>query len=352
VESFFDEGQMADSIGGGFPRSNIQYGHLHYTHETKTLWMYIGDDPRSSASWVSIFSQHPLDETRLTENQRGSVWLANDGTLKRWTGTKSVDAIDIKVEAVQRKLRPKSFTIYDATNYTSKPNLLALYDVKQTIILYEGMLFGGQPDHAALPLQATVTALGNSVAALPNETLIITDIESYQYYTDDAIGAQQRQHIITVHNWLYAVKPTMNLGMYAHIPKREYESVNHTSVGLALWQARNNLTQEVVPSVRFLAPSLYTFHENHDEWIRYATANIREARRYAGGLPIYPFIWFRYHDSLPNIGGTALSADYWSLQLNILRELTDGVIIWNNEAVPWNETLPWWVATKAFMTSV
>lgn len=78
---------MADSSGGGFPQVNIQYGHLHYARETRTLWMYVGDDPRLDTSWVAIFSQQPLDVTRLTPNQRGSSWIDDDGTVRRWTGT-------------------------------------------------------------------------------------------------------------------------------------------------------------------------------------------------------------------------------------------------------------------------
>jgi hypothetical protein len=84
---------MADSVGGGFPRENIQHGHLHYSRETKTLWMYIGEDPRSETSWVSVFSQRPLDATKMTPNQRGSTWIDEDGSVKRWTGSHIIDSV-------------------------------------------------------------------------------------------------------------------------------------------------------------------------------------------------------------------------------------------------------------------
>lgn len=342
---------MADSSGGGFPQANIQYGHLHYTRETRTLWMYVGDDPKLETSWVSVFSQTPLNVARLSPNQRGSSWVEADGTVKRWTGNNVAEHRDIAIASVIRNVRPKQFRIYDATTYLNKPSLLSLYGIQRAQILFENAFFVGQPDRTTLPLQATVTALATTIATLSDDIPIISDIESYQYYTDDAFGAQQRQQIIQVHNWMLAVKPTMNLGMYAHLPQREYRPFIYTPSGLNGWQARNELVQEIIPSVRFLAPSLYTFQESYDEWIRYAVINIAEARRYAGGLPVYAFIWPRYHDSLVELNNDLLPADYWALQLNTLREIADGVIIWTSskDAVQWSETLPWWIATKAFM---
>lgn len=341
---------MANSSGGGFPRSHIQYGHLHYTRETRTLWMYVGDDPSADTSWVSVFSQLPLNEAQFTENQRGSMWLGRDGLVKRWHGDQAIDHTELRVTNLQKKIRSQQFRVYDATAYQNKPNLRALYGILPTRLIFENTFFNGQPDHQALPLQLTVTNIANDVAPLSDETLVVSDIESYLYYTNDAFGAQQRQNIITVHQWMFGVKSSMNLGMYAHIPQREYRAFIHTPVGYAGWQARNDLMREVVPSVRFLAPSLYTFYEDRDEWIRYAVLNIREARRYAGGLPIYPFIWFRYHDGVPALENKHIPADYWALQLNVLREIADGVIIWaSGKDIVWNEELPWWVATKAFL---
>jgi len=341
---------MANSFGGGFPRTDIQYGHLHYTRETRTLWMYVGDNPQLETCWVAIFSQTPLDVSKLTANQRGSSWIDHNGAVKRWNGSASVDNVDVHIDNIKRKVRPLTFQVYDATAYQNKPDLQALYGIRRARVLFENTFFNGQPDHTALPLQNTVTNIAVSAATEPDDVLIVSDIESYQYYTDDAFGAQQRQNIIQVHNWMFAVKPTMNLGMYAHIPQREYRAFMHTPAGFAGWQARNDLMREVVPSVRFIAPSLYTFYEDRNEWIRYAKLNMAEARRYAGGLPVYPFIWFRYHDSVLPLENAHIPADYWALQLNVLRELADGVIIWaGGKDTVWNETLPWWVATKAFV---
>ena len=76
-------------------------------------------------------------------------------------------------------------------------------------------------------------------------------------------------------------------------------------------------------------PSLYTFYENQAGWVKYAKANIVEARKH--NKPVIPFLWPRYHP-----GGTGsphyqgIPGDYWRLQLETLAECdVQGIVIWD-----------------------
>lgn len=345
---------MSFSSGGERPLFGINNGHLHYQHELKTLWMYIGGPAHIPSSWVSIFSQTELDTDGWTERQRGSIWIDSDGNVKRWSGSSIVSTPEIRIKSIRRKLSTRKFQLYDGTAYTQKPNLRGLYGIIPIRLLYEDMLFQGQPNHTILPLESTVTTQAVSAALLADDVPIITDIESYLYYTNDVTGATQRSQMIQVFDWMYAVKPTMFLGMYAFAPRRDYFRAIRQVAGYDTWQVENQLMSSVVDKVKVLFPSLYTLSCDREKWIIYAVENIKEARRYAGDKPVYPFLWPRFHDSLPSIGGTLLPPDFWMLQLNVLREIADGVVIWtsNVDAVSWSESMPWWIATKEFMKTL
>lgn len=84
---------MADSVGGGFPTTNIQVGHIFCDRDDLTLWKYLGGDPRLASSWLLFHgqvSQQP-DTTLWGTAQAGAVWFNTaDRTYYGWNGSQLV----------------------------------------------------------------------------------------------------------------------------------------------------------------------------------------------------------------------------------------------------------------------
>ncbi|NQT38783.1 MAG: hypothetical protein HQ581_14910 [Planctomycetes bacterium] len=60
--------------------------------------------------------------------------------------------------------------------------------------------------------------------------------------------------------------------------------------------------------------------------------------------PIYAFL-------SPQYGGTnVVSAPYWQAQLVFCRQHVDGAVIWGFPKESWDDSAPWWRATKEFMS--
>lgn len=80
---------MADSIGKGFPTTNIHRGHIFCDLDDLTYWKYIGGDPRLVSSWVlinGIFQTQP-DTSQWGINQAGAMWFyAPEQTYYGWDG--------------------------------------------------------------------------------------------------------------------------------------------------------------------------------------------------------------------------------------------------------------------------
>src|SRR5205814_1590172 len=97
------------------------------------------------------------------------------------------------------------------------------------------------------------------------------------------------------------------------------------------------------------------FYADSQGWVKYAQANIAEARRIAGGRPVYPFIWPQYHISNGRLGSQYIDGKFWSLQLHTLYADADGLVLWGGwdfaakRHASWDENAAWWLATKQFL---
>jgi hypothetical protein len=153
------------------------------------------------------------------------------------------------------------------------------------------------------------------------------------------------------------ISPALQVGVYSGVPEREYwrAIADPTSTAYQQWQAENTSAIDVAQAMDALYPSLYTFYNDQPGWIKYATANISEARRLAPGKPVFPFLWPQYHDAslMPY---QFIAEDYWTLQLNTCYQVADGVAIWgglnSSGPIPWDNAAAWWGATQNFLRSV
>ena len=156
---------------------------------------------------------------------------------------------------------------------------------------------------------------------------------------------------------LYA--PGLSVGYYGAPPTRDYWRAvkGPASPEYKTWMSENDKLHPLADAVVVLYPSLYTFYPDREGWSKYAIAQITEARRYAGGKPVFVFLWPQYHESNVQLTGTYLPPDYWLRELQTAKEYADGVVIWGgwdlktNKAYKWDEDAQWWKITIDFLTA-
>ena len=66
------------------------------------------------------------------------------------------------------------------------------------------------------------------------------------------------------------------------------------SKGMGIVCQENDQLRPLAGAVDILFPSLYTFYTDQGGWVRYAYAQIAEARRNANGKPVYVFYGQQY----------------------------------------------------------
>lgn len=110
------------------------------------------------------------------------------------------------------------------------------------------------------------------------------------------------------------------------------------------WLATDRAMAPVAQMVDYIFPSLYTFYDDRRGWLRFAAAQLDEARRY--GRPVYPFLWFEYQDGNRLLRGRDVDLAAWEEELRFCRTHADGVVLWGGAGLGWSESAPWWQATR------
>jgi hypothetical protein len=145
------------------------------------------------------------------------------------------------------------------------------------------------------------------------------------------------------------------IGYYMLVPEKNWLApVQNSSKRLKGWKANNDRLARLAKEVDVLFPSLYTMYDNKGDWVRYAKANIAEARQY--GKKVIPFIWPQIHDWNKSDGQKYMSASFWKTQLQTMHDLADGMVIWGSMTTKkggrgwdnWKSGMPWWKVTKDF----
>ena len=244
------------------------------------------------------------------------------------------------------------FKIYRGFRYTSMPTSFANCGVSEFMrILYDTELFGGAskevPNVAHLQTKIVPTLLKE------NKQYVVIDIEHW-----DPIDEMDK--LITVVRTLKqgvraAGNTTMKFGFYMLLPIRDFLAPTMKASQPDRWErwmAQNEQMRRLAAEVDVVFPSLYTVSENRADWIKFAEANIAEARKY--NKPVIPFIWPQYHDTmLGPLATTYLPTKFWELQLNTIYPLSDSIAIWGSVKQGggwdvWDGSREWWSFTKDF----
>jgi hypothetical protein len=241
------------------------------------------------------------------------------------------------------------FVVFDGTWHKEKPDL-SKYGLKPITII-ESQLWDNPQMKDYLPNKTRVPALAEHAMAAGG--IAILDIEHWPMKGDHAVVSESLSRYSTVLQWFHQALPGLKVGYYGVPPIRDYWRAvkGPTAKEYLAWQAENDALQSLASEVDILFPSLYTFYPEREGWVDYAIAQIREARRYGNGKPVYVFLWPAYHESNALLGGSSIEPGFWKLQLETARIHADGIVIWGGGGSLWNEQAPWWKITKAFMQS-
>jgi hypothetical protein len=249
----------------------------------------------------------------------------------------------------------RPFEIFDSMDFRGQPDF-ARYGFRHLRIVDAHELWKPGGDINQVPAREQISKIV-ATGKGPRD-MVVVDIE---HWSMDAAHASEslRKFVLTL-DQLRATAPNWRLGVYSVLPGREYWRAIEApgGIGYRSWQGENDRTVPLVSHVDMLFPSLYTFYPDQQGWVRYATANLREARRLARGKPVYCFLWMQYHDASKR-PYDLLAPDYWRLQLETCRRFADGVVIWGGiifkdnkySSLPWDENAAWWKTTLDFLRS-
>ena len=155
-------------------------------------------------------------------------------------------------------------------------------------------------------------------------TPLVINIEEFDLVSDrlNAIANLQAARA----KWAANARP---IGYYMMLPERNWQvTLAPGSTAVDAWKARNDANAtDLLTGLEFVAPSVYNLSCDYmiEDWIRYADMNIREARRVAGELPVYPFLYHTY--AAPNV--SPIESEKWNEMVRTvaMHEDTDAMFI-------------------------
>ncbi len=250
----------------------------------------------------------------------------------------------------------REFKIFHSLGYAGKPDLNK-YNIEYMQLYGQHSFWGKEKPGELLPsIEKIKKAAEHSINK--NRGTVCLDIEHWPVKSSSKdIRAKNIQKYSTVARTFKQYAPKAKIGYYSTLPIRNYwdpvKSKGVDSEKVIVWKSKNSELQKIADSVDIIMPSIYTFYNKPDDWVRYAKAMLTEARKY--GKPVYVFVWPEYHPSNWFLAGEYIDEKFWLKQLRTVYKYADGVIIWSKKSPPkkkWDENSGWWKATKTFMHEI
>jgi hypothetical protein len=228
------------------------------------------------------------------------------------------------------------FKLFDALLHRGKPQLRRL-GLEPMPMVWDFWPQGAA--HDAVDEAAIGAAIRRAAAATG---AFFLDIEDWPVL-DVSAAARERNvvKLVQVAQIARRLAPQARFGFYGLPPAITYwPLVEKRPAQFADWREADRLMEPLAALCDFVLPSLYTFYADRGGWLTYAQATIREARRY--GKPVYPFLWYEYHDSNPALRGHPVESGAWREELQLCRSQADGIVLWGGYQQGWSESAPWW----------
>lgn len=259
----------------------------------------------------------------------------------------------------------KAFVVYDATLFTSKPDLRPL-GVRPIHIAYEPHLFDEwdrakrSPD--ALTTDSRLRIQADKARAIGSSYTII-DIEAWGVNNSQRYGAEVSKSITKLTQVLSRyrqIAPDQKVGLFGALPVTGgYEGLGmQTDPEKYLSMQRDNTNvAPLFALVDAVFPIGYTFTDRQQEWRASIDLQIAEIRRIRPSVPIFLFLWPRYADYGPiqdSLKFRPIDRAYWRYQLEVAYDVADGVVVWggwggDNKPERWDSEAPWWQELREFL---
>jgi hypothetical protein len=253
--------------------------------------------------------------------------------------------------------------------------------IERPFVVFNSLFFENQPDMASFGMKpihvvdrgirapnasptgpADLEMVRKYAQSLPRDGApIVLDFEQFDLTKGDAEAQAGTAKLRQILQTFRKGAPDRKLGFYTYVPLNDYWRVvgppkDEIYTG---WQKNNDrAAARLEKGVDAIYPSLYTYYEDEKHRVTYATAQICEARRLSS-KPVYVFIWPHYHpNGALKAAPREIAGPYWRLQLETVRRLADGVVIWGGwndqteRRAKWNEDAAWWAETRDFMRTV
>jgi len=238
-------------------------------------------------------------------------------------------------------------------------------DKADKFVLFDSLLHRGKPNLQRAGLQSLppvaniwrngaskdlVDEVGVQLALkhLPRDTsTFFIDIENWPVLkATPEIRRESIGKLIRVVSIARQVMPHTKFGFYGLPPTITYwPLVDRRPADYNDWVNSNNELAALAEVVDFILPSLYTFYDDRSGWLTYADKTIRAARQY--GKPVYPFLWYEYHDSNFFLRGHEIALAAWIEELQFCHNQCDGVVLWGGAERGWSESAKWWQAVRS-----
>jgi len=255
----------------------------------------------------------------------------------------------------------RPFRVFDGTLYQDKSRILANF-LEPIAILYAAQLWGETEDYQEPPDTLDIMRGMQYVRENygPSEKrFVVLDVEKWplRRASDDVIQESVNKLVKTLQGYR-EVAPNHQFGFYGIAPVRNYHCAlrQPTNPCYERWRDTNKRLDPVTSSVDALLPSLYTLYSDERKWVRYARVHIAQARKINQDLPVYVFLWPRYHDSNLLKKHQYVGDKFWRLQLDTAKTYADGVVIWggwdfeNRRPKKWDPAASWWRVTKDWLS--
>lgn len=251
--------------------------------------------------------------------------------------------------------------IFDCLSYEDRPTTQELGMVKLHLMGHWSFWADGK---AKLHFDASHTH--ESLKKLPSCAEVCINIEAEGWRTDyRQYGKEDVRH--AMHQWIRlltfcrALRPDCSWGVYATWPIRDYWSpVNGKRASISRWKRANSFTRRTrnlltgrleaadpAELCDYIYPSLYEFYDEPEQWVKYANANIAEARKY--GKNVRPFLWPEFHNSNAQLAGQNIPGEHWRVILQACKDMGVDPVIWGGWQQIWNPDAEWWMVTKDFI---
>src|SRR5699024_4239217 len=110
---------------------------------------------------------------------------------------------------------------------------------------------------------------------------------------------------LQVADWVKEADSDMSVGYYGILPVRSLgkSTSNRSSARYQEWKQTNQDLKVLAEKVDAFYPSLYTFNDDRELWVKEAKAQIRMARELNPDIPVYVFLWPQYHSYYDEFAG-------------------------------------------------